>query len=258
MDRSRISDNINVFGGQVISINSRLQAISPDWGGIPRFQYLGVDAGIAADIAARSSNWITNIYPTYMNPLTRHTVEGEGGTVDTFKRDFKAVVMPVFDFIAASALANHDDEIAFNIVLNRNRKDPTKRTTNIEAGCVLGAVHHGRGLFRCRVRTLEDAIGRANVPTDKGANMVELAYHIMPRDFNPTPQPILDQQAVAPSWIANPDTLTTREFFTRAVFDFHIGAEHTGQWVQIFPRWYNSHYPQFAGAWGEMVLMMIP
>lgn len=241
----RVSSAIPVFNGQINSIDARLQDIKAEWGSVPRYQYLTISAPTATEINNRTIYWKTDLFPRYLNPLTKASVDGLGGAVQTFIRDFRILVTPVLDSIAANELANHDDELAFNLVLERNRKSPTHRTTPIEVQLDLKVEHHGGGKFRCQARKRDDSIGRANIPHEDGANEVELAFHIFPQG---TP---VNAQISA-------DAIQTRAHFTRALFDFQVGDQYSGQWIVIIPRWTNTHYPQFAGPWGEKVVMVIP
>lgn len=261
----RISNSIGTAYGQVVSIDNRLQKVDVAWGGVSRGQYLGVDPAKMANLNTNVGTLKTTVYPAYLDPAERHTVIGENGTLQTLMNDIRLDAMPILDFVASNPLADHNDEVSFNIVLTRNRKDPSHRTTVIEVNCVLAASHHGVGSLHCSVRTPDDAIGRTNIPHEAGADCVELAFRIVPRGQTPDDDLIIlnandpDNAANLSSGVhvVNPDTLERHEFFTRSQFHFHLGGDHVGQWVEIFPRWYNSHYPHFAGPWGERITMMI-
>lgn len=240
----RISRAVILFNAQICSINSRLQAVSADWGNQPRYQYLGIDASIATEIQNRANHWSSDLFPKYQNPLTKDSVDGSRGPVQLFIRDFRQLANPVLDRIAASDHANYDDEIAFNLVLKKNRKGPSRPTVPIDATCSLSLHHLGARAFRCQVRKPSDAIGRANIPRNEGVDQVELAYFIVERSAGQVPN-------------INPDSIRTRVFFTRAIFDFHVGTEFSACHMIVFARWINSRYPHFAGPWSEAKIVVI-
>ncbi|MBL0308968.1 MAG: hypothetical protein IPP77_04605 [Bacteroidetes bacterium] len=244
MTKRRISHNITTFNSQIYSINSRLQSVSVAWGNQARYIYLKINAAQVAQIQSKANEWSTTLYPKYTDPLTKQLMDGADGPIKSFMKEFRKLVSPALDFIAASDLADHVDEKSFNLTLMRHRHKRTRRTIGIQADCMLAVTHHGTGSFRCHVRK-PDSEGRARIPLEDGAREVEVAYYIVPKN----------EEAKK---LANPDRLRTREKFTRALFNFHIGGEYSGYWVQIFARWFNIRYPHFAGAWSEGLILVIP
>ena len=229
---ARVPTKIGLFNPYIINTDNFLIAISS--GVIRNYERLGISVTDKDAWGAFRLEWETVLYPAYSNVDTR--TKTINNRVANFKKKFKDFANPVLDIIAASPAGTETDESTFNLVLDRNRKDPSRMTSAIEAQCFGTVKNLGGGEVKGGYRTSSDG-SRASLA--EGADSVQLAVKV----GGPAP--------------ANPGDGTTLVLSRKSTFIYSAGMDKAGQRIYIYPRWYNTRYPQFAGPWGEVISLML-
>jgi hypothetical protein len=230
-DRSRVPKIITEFDAYITKTDNFLQAIDPDTS-LPNWQRLELKSSEASWWNSERVFWRDTLYPKHSNVLTRTTTVNK--QVEHFRAAFKKKSARILDKIAVADAGNEHDEATFNLVLKKNRKKPGYHTVRINEGMALLITHRGSGWLEilCRVP------GRKRAGLPGMANSVQLAYSIGTMSVEPT---------------RNTQLMVS----TRARFILQTGAEHIGQYIYIYARWYHTKHPLLAGTWSEVHKVMI-
>jgi len=96
----------------------------------------------------------------------------------------------------------------------------------------------GGGDMRCACRTTHDG-SRSSIPTEAGAKAVEIKYKI--GGTPPTSANQCDREKVS----------------TKALFTFNVNGDNAGEKMYAFARWIDTSDDSRAGAWSDMVTVII-
>src|SRR5205085_10753699 len=124
MSNSRVPTAIPEFNTYITNTNTYLHA-----GGPPtNLTRLGLSDDNGKDWDDYQKAW-AELYLKYSNALTSTSIIKEN--VKHAMHDFKAFAQPLLNIIAASPEATDDDAAVFNLVLDKNHKNPSRPTTPI-------------------------------------------------------------------------------------------------------------------------------
>lgn len=230
----RVPQNIAPFNNYITSTNTFLQSTDPNTGNPRWMNYPGVTSQNATDWAAYASKWGGD-YLLYQNPDTRTKTVNKNIHDDIV--NFTEFAMPILNLIAANPNGTNQDEVVFNLVLDKNHKDPTKKENPIEGECFAHAESLGGGEIKIGCRTEHDASRNSLA---EGADSVQVAYKIG-----------------APFTIDEyPETYRTHLFST-ASFILRVNSSAEGQKLYLRLRWYNLKHQSLAGSWSEVMYQLI-
>jgi hypothetical protein len=142
--------------------------------------------------------------------------------------------------IAANPAATEQDATIFNFVLVR--KKPEKPKTVIEAAVFAGVTRIGSGDLSIQARFKKDSKRPSLLPIADG---VEYSYKVT------------STQPGDPA-TADPEGEGFRQrLVTKAKFVIKTGTANKGRFILIAFRWVNSKYPELAGPWSEIQVMVL-
>jgi len=219
----RIPRKIAEFNSYVINSDNYLQTENPGPPPIENWQRLGLSEPAATGWHNARLEWDA-LYAIYNNPSTR--TKAVTSSLATARETFIGFAQPLLDIMAASPNADDNDETALNFKIGRST--PSHPTTPIVQQCFVTLQGVGGAMVKFKCKTATDA-KRASLPHE--ANSIMIAYKV---------------GEVPP---ANADDGTVKEIITRASDVRSLGIENRGEQVFMYARWYNTHYPQFAGPW---------
>lgn len=229
-DGSRIPLTISEFNNYINNTNTYLHAGSPQNG-----IRLGLVAGDLTEWDTRTVYWHDTLFPLYTNELTSSSSVKDN--VRIFMKDFREFAQPRIDIMAVDPDATQDDANVLHFVLQRAK--PSKPTENIKGKCFASISAIGGGSFDISCRTINDS-SRPSKPD--GADCVMISFRIV-SDGKMLP--------------AGPDDGMTKVVNTKAKFQFDTDPANRGKYLQVYFRWYNTRYPQFAGTWNEAQSVLI-
>jgi len=213
-------------------INNSDDHLLSNRGGTQVYVLLGLTITNANDWHNKRLFWRDTLYPKYSNADTRTTTVIKN--VRDFIKDFRTLANPLLNICAASPNAIQQDATVLNFKIGR--KTPTRPTEPISAPMFIKITSKGQGEMRARCRTDEDAT-RASIPAT--ATSVELRYKV----GSPEPQSVNECNSIKVS--------------TRALFNFNVDADESGKKIYLFARWIDNTNEARAGAWGDMISLVI-
>jgi len=184
------------------------------------------------------TQWFTGIpatpgaYEFHTNPDTKTKATRQ--QVVNIIKNFSIFFRPLLDRMSGSASINSDDRLILNIAEPGDQ--PSTPQTPMTESVFFEGKQIGGGTLRFTCRTTSDT-KRASKP--ERADSVQISYKI----GDPPP--------------AHFDDATSKEVFTKAVFNLVTGAGNTGRKLHCFLRWSNTKHPEIAGPWGEVKTITI-
>lgn len=239
----RVPKSFPLFDAWIRRTNTRQLATNPDTGNPYWTDYGWTLTESGFYTTEWHDKWVNNIYPKIIDPTTNTSPQKAKATKhieDFIKYDHQHHLL---DKIVICGKANADDAALFNVDLERD--EPTHLSSKIETKPWASVDRSGPATFDIMCRSAADS-SRASIDREAGASSVQYAYAIL--DHYPQENEVL-----------NPDD--TKKFIKdiseKAHFPLDVGAENRRQYLVIYFRWYNKTYPQFAGDWTEMVVVII-
>lgn len=226
---TRVPRVIPEFNAYIGLTDDYLQAPSASDPLMLNWQRLGLLQADADQWHAMRGHWDNDLYAKYNNPATK--TKTVNALVAEYLDTFRHFAQPLLGRMAANPIATKTDEAVFNF--KKGRSKPSRRYTPITDKCVLYLKNLGGGMIRFGCRTMHENGPPALPP---GADSIILAYKI---GGEPP---------------AHAEDGTKWEFISRARGIRNLGVENRGQRIYLFARWYNKHYPHFAGPWSTMVM----
>ena len=226
---TRIPQAIPEFRDYINDTDDYLFATS---GGVQNYVRLGLSVTNAGNWHDKRVFFRDTLYPKYSSENTRTTTIIH--QLENFMDDFREFANPLLDIMAASPNAVEADETAMNFKIGR--EEPVHPTTPIDADIFLKITSKGQGSLQIRCRETKDAT-RASIPED--AKAVELRYKI---------------GGTEPDSV---DECPLTKISTKALFTFSVGANNSTKKIRMFARWIDTTNESRAGAWSEMVTIVI-
>jgi len=231
MAKGIISNNNAQFNSYLTSTDTFLQAVAI--GTTKNWERLQLSQANADEWHDKRQEWDL-LYIKLSTPNLRTKVVNEQAA--EFKKAFKELAAGPLSKIAGSDNATAEDAVMFNIVVAGKQKKPSHPVDPITELCFVTIQPLGGASYKLTFRTNADT-GRASMAP--GANSVEVA---------------LQKGGTAPAQVAD---IEERGVTTRATKVLNIGTDKIGQQLYIACRWYNTKYPNLAGQWSNISVVLI-
>ncbi len=240
MSNTIIPREIEKFNTWIVNTNLRQLAVNgatsnPFW-----TDYGWTTAQSTAYTTDWRDEWVNNVFPAYSNPLT--STSGVKSDTHQFIDDFVQFMETelLIEKIKSCGLANHDDELVWNMKLEADEK--SVHTDKITPEVYAEITTLGRGMFDIHTKAEAD-MTRSSIPRDAGADSVQFAYIIV------------DKPSDAPM---DPNSeLLKKDISRKAHFEFDAGSANQSKWLVVYFRWFNTSFPKIAGNWGTMQIVAI-
>jgi hypothetical protein len=248
MSNRRIPPEVLKFIVYIVAVNTYLQTIAPG-DTDPRGIVLGMTTAELTKLNSFVKKLVSGdplnpgIWDLYQNPDTR--TKKTTADYRQLRKDFNVFFRPLLKRMEGSANITDGDRLPLHIVNPSGKhKRPTKR---IAYACTAIIRPLGQGRLYVVCRYSEDT-KRAGRPA--GTTGVEVAYIIE------TIAEVNTQDAKHPM-VEDADSIPNRYISTRAAFTMILGGANAGCRIKLFFRWINSKYPELAGDWSGMIVIIL-
>ncbi|MEI6852343.1 MAG: hypothetical protein WCL06_05850 [Bacteroidota bacterium] len=160
----------------------------------------------------------------------------------------KVKLREIYDDIPASSWTE-DDRTYLNRRTGLPHK-PSKPTVPIAADVIVDIIPHPNGLFEFNLRSRTDA---KRFSLAEGADGAEVRYAIVQSNIRKA----ADMPDRVKEKCNGPDECSLKQVFFKAKFQFQLESIFAGYNLYCWVRWINSKYPQFAGKWSRMEVVLI-
>jgi hypothetical protein len=250
MSSSRIPKKLVAFIVYIVAVNDYLQAIaSGDTD--PRGIVLGMTLAELADLKARLLLLISGdplhpgIWDLHSNKSKKNVTTRQN--MDDAMKAFGIFFRPVLNRMASNVNITNFDRNILNIA--RPVISHVKPSAPIVARCFVDVVMLGQGEVKFACRATADS---ARSSKAEGSDAVEIAWCSLPFTLAAEGDPSLTAGKVRPRSLSSPDDGTTKEIYTKAVFQKKFPGSEIGNLLQFFLRWINTKHPELNGPWSQV------
>jgi hypothetical protein len=232
-DRSRIPRLISTFNPYIINTSKHLADGTP----VNNATRLGLTEVETKCWTELADEWLP-LYKLYIDKKNSRTVAIKDQLLDIIRKTVQLDrASHILDRIGASTQATIEDAGVFRIKKGiTEKKTRTKPQTPITEQVVASIKLIGGGL--AKVKCGSSTSQRASIYG--AADSVECLYAV-----GHTPP----DSAQAPG--------LQKALSTRATFILPLGAEHSGECLYIYFRWYSTRHPRLAGPWSSLQTVLV-
>jgi hypothetical protein len=250
MSTGRIPRVITAFIIYIVLVDDYLHSTQPG-DTDPRGIVLGLTADELATLKAFVKSFISGdpahpgFWDLHKNKQTKTSTTRQN--MDDAMKSFGAFFRPLLNRVAASLPITNGDRDTLNIA--HPVTSHKKPETVIVAKCFAEVVMLGQGKLKFACRASKD-IARSSKA--EGSDAVEIAYSSLPFIMVAAGDPSLTAGKVRPRSLSGPDDGTTKEIYTKAIFQKKFPDSEIGNLLQFFLRWINTKHPDLNGPWSQV------